>query len=46
MQSTDIHNMQFSACLISRLKTWSFPAPRGGSVKISFPFHLNSVGYN
>ncbi|MCC7074631.1 MAG: AgmX/PglI C-terminal domain-containing protein [Deltaproteobacteria bacterium] len=30
-------------CMISKLKTWKFPSPRGGAVTIVFPFVFNTV---
>ena len=30
-------------CMISKLKGWKFPQPRGGAVTIVFPFVFNTV---
>ena len=33
------------SCILASLKGWTFPAARGGSVIITYPFLFNSVGY-
>jgi TonB family protein len=38
MQSAEATN-----CMMTKLKTWKFPPPRGGSVTIVFPFVFNTV---
>ena len=32
-------------CIVGSLKTWVFPAPKGGRVIVSYPFLFNSVGF-
>ena len=31
-------------CIMARLKSWDFPAARGGKVIVSYPFVFNAVG--
>jgi hypothetical protein len=44
-KSSTLRNSAVEACILSSLKTWVFPAPKGGLVIISYPFIFNSVGY-
>ncbi|QSQ10671.1 AgmX/PglI C-terminal domain-containing protein [Myxococcus landrumensis] len=44
-KSSTLRNASVEACILSNLKTWSFPAPKGGVVIITYPFLFNSVGY-
>jgi hypothetical protein len=44
-KSSSLRNSAVEACILSSLKTWVFPAPKGGQVIISYPFIFNSVGY-
>jgi hypothetical protein len=44
VKSTDIKNTDFGTCVLAALGTWHFP-PAHGRVVVSYPFHLNSVGY-
>ncbi len=44
-KSSSLRNRSVEACILSSLKTWAFPAPKGGVVIISYPFIFNSVGY-
>jgi hypothetical protein len=44
IKSTDIKNTGFGACVLTALGGWHFP-PAHGRVVVSYPFHLNSVGY-
>lgn len=44
-KSSTLRNGAVEACILSSLKKWQFPAPKGGVVIISYPFIFNSVGY-
>lgn len=44
-KSSTLRNGAVEACILSSLKKWTFPAPKGGLVIISYPFIFNSVGY-
>lgn len=44
-KSSTLRNGAVEACILSNLKKWQFPAPKGGVVIISYPFIFNSVGY-
>ncbi|WP_224370243.1 AgmX/PglI C-terminal domain-containing protein [Hyalangium versicolor] len=44
-KSSTLRNGTVEACILSNLKKWNFPAPKGGVVIISYPFIFNSVGY-
>ena len=44
-KSSTLSNAAVEACILSSLKTWTFPAPKGGVVIITYPFLFNSVGY-
>ncbi|WP_224242082.1 AgmX/PglI C-terminal domain-containing protein [Hyalangium gracile] len=44
-KSSTLRNGTVEACILSSLKKWTFPAPKGGVVIISYPFIFNSVGY-
>ncbi|MBU8894456.1 AgmX/PglI C-terminal domain-containing protein [Corallococcus sp. M34] len=44
-KSSTLRNASVEACILSSLKTWTFPAPKGGIVIITYPFLFNSVGY-
>ena len=44
-KSSTLRNASVEACILSSLKTWTFPAPKGGVVIITYPFLFNSVGY-
>jgi len=44
-KSSTLRNGAVEACILSNLKKWQFPAPKGGLVIISYPFIFNSVGY-
>ena len=44
-KSSTLRNGAVEACILSSLKKWQFPAPKGGLVIISYPFIFNSVGY-
>lgn len=44
-KSSTLRNGSVEACILSSLKKWNFPAPKGGVVVISYPFIFNSVGY-
>jgi outer membrane biosynthesis protein TonB len=44
-KSSTLRNASVEACILSNLKSWTFPAPKGGVVIITYPFLFNSVGY-
>jgi hypothetical protein len=44
-KSSTLRNGTVEACILSSLKKWQFPSPKGGVVIISYPFIFNSVGY-
>jgi hypothetical protein len=44
-KSSTLKNSAVEGCILSALKTWQFPQPRGGVVIISYPFLFNSVGF-
>ncbi|MDC0713756.1 AgmX/PglI C-terminal domain-containing protein [Stigmatella sp. ncwal1] len=44
-KSSTLRNSAVESCILSNLKTWSFPSPKGGVVIITYPFLFNSVGY-
>ncbi|AEI62359.1 AgmX/PglI C-terminal domain-containing protein [Corallococcus macrosporus] len=44
-KSSTLRNASVESCILSRLKSWKFPAPKGGVVIITYPFLFNSVGY-
>jgi outer membrane biosynthesis protein TonB len=44
-KSSTLRNSAVESCILSNLKTWTFPAPKGGVVIITYPFLFNSVGY-
>ncbi|MCP3139000.1 AgmX/PglI C-terminal domain-containing protein [Pyxidicoccus xibeiensis] len=44
-KSSTLSNAAVEACILSSLKGWTFPAPKGGVVIITYPFLFNSVGY-
>jgi outer membrane biosynthesis protein TonB len=44
-KSSTLRNSAVEACILSSLKKWTFPAPKGGLVIITYPFIFNSVGY-
>jgi hypothetical protein len=44
IKTTDVKNADFGTCVLAHLDQWRFP-PAHGHVVVSYPFHLNSVGY-
>jgi hypothetical protein len=44
VKSTDVKNAEFGTCVLAALDQWRFP-PAHGRVAVSYPFHLNAVGY-
>jgi len=44
-KTSSLRSSTVEGCIINEIKRWQFPAPRGGSVLISYPFLFNSVGY-
>jgi len=42
--NTSLHSNDVESCIVSRLKSWKFPQPRGGVVvKVTYPFVLKRV---
>ena len=44
-KSSTLRNNSVEACILGKLKTWTFPPARGGKVIITYPFLFNSVGF-
>ncbi|NOK03210.1 MULTISPECIES: AgmX/PglI C-terminal domain-containing protein [Myxococcus] len=44
-KSSTLRNASVESCILSKLKSWTFPSPKGGVVIITYPFLFNSVGY-
>ena len=44
-KTSTLQNPAVSSCIISSIKRWQFPKPRGGVVVVSYPFIFSSVGY-
>lgn len=44
-KTSTLRNSSVESCILSSLKTWKFPAAKGGQVIVSYPFMFNSVGY-
>ncbi len=44
-KTSSLRNSAVEGCILQNLKTWQFPAARGGVVIVSYPFLFNSVGY-
>jgi hypothetical protein len=45
IESTTMHNTEVEACLTQRVKTWTFPVPKGGGVVVvKYPFIFNRAG--
>jgi hypothetical protein len=44
VKESDVKSASFGACVLTALGGWKFP-PAHGHVVISYPFHLNAVGY-
>jgi Ca-activated chloride channel homolog len=38
IENDTMHDDEVASCITSRVKTWRFPAPAGGSVQFSYPF--------
>jgi hypothetical protein len=38
IENDTMHDEEVASCITSRVKTWRFPAPAGGSVQFSYPF--------
>lgn len=42
--NTSLHSDRVESCIVSRLRSWKFPEPRGGViVKVNYPFVLKRV---
>ena len=41
--TTTMGNVQVERCLVSRVKTWQFPAPKGGGI-VTYPFVFKQTG--
>ncbi|RMG10349.1 MAG: hypothetical protein D6729_19630 [Deltaproteobacteria bacterium] len=45
VQATTMNNRAVESCLISRIKTWQFPKPKGGGIVIvTYPFVFKQAG--
>lgn len=44
-KTSTLRNSAVESCILSNLKGWTFPLPKGGVVIVSYPFMFNSVGY-
>ncbi|XXF79359.1 AgmX/PglI C-terminal domain-containing protein [Myxococcaceae bacterium GXIMD 01537] len=44
-KSSTLRNSAVEACILTALKSWTFPPATGGNVIITYPFLFNSVGY-
>jgi pSer/pThr/pTyr-binding forkhead associated (FHA) protein len=44
-KSSSLSNAAVESCILTNLKGWNFPAPKGGVVIITYPFLFNSVGF-
>ena len=43
-ESSTVSDPQLSSCIVSRLKSWPFPLPRGGvSVSVNYPFVFRTI---
>ena len=40
MESSTVDDAKVEQCVVSAVRRWSFPAPRGGSVTVSYPFKI------
>ena len=40
-----LKDAKVASCIMSRLKTWRFPKPRGGIVIVSYPFNFTATSY-
>ena len=38
IENDTMHDDEVASCIKSRVMTWRFPAPAGGSVQFSYPF--------
>ena len=43
IEQDTMHDDEVASCIKSRVMTWRFPAPAGGSVQFSYPVHLPSL---
>ena len=44
-KTSTLKSARVASCIISSLKRWRFPKPRGGVVIVSYPFIFSSVGF-
>lgn len=46
IQSSTLNNSRTNSCLVSEIKTWTFPKPRGGGlVRVVFPFQFAPASF-
>ncbi|MBW1811051.1 MAG: TonB family protein, partial [Deltaproteobacteria bacterium] len=45
IKSSTLNSPQVEACVARSIKRWVFPKPKGGSVKVTYPFIFNSKGF-
>ena len=43
VSQSSMNSAEATNCMMTKLKGWKFPPPRGGSVTIVFPFVFNTV---
>ncbi len=44
VQSSNVDERSLPTCIISKLKTWQFPKPKGGvTVKVAYPFNFKAI---
>jgi outer membrane biosynthesis protein TonB len=43
IKSSDIKDSQLSTCVQAAIRLWKFPAPKGGSVTITYPFVFQTM---
>ncbi len=45
VKTSTLRGAEVPNCIVSSLKAWTFPPPKGGRVIVSYPFLFNSVGF-
>ncbi len=44
IKKSDIDNAALKTCMLEKIKTWRFPAPKGAvQVKVSYPFRFKEA---
>ena len=44
MEDSTLHDAETEKCIVTTLKTWTFPRPQSGAVVVSYPFLLKTAG--